>query len=171
MKNPPRKAHLAALLLLVLAGIGYPQTPSTSIFKRLAGSWSGEGKALGMPATLRMRWDWVLGEKFLRLTLGNEMKGPNGQLQFFEGHAYYQPSEEKCEGTWFDSRGVSFPIKCSVDGEALTAMWGAPGQEQGKSVYRLVSGGKLEVVDSVKQPDGSWREFGRFTLEAVANKQ
>lgn len=50
-------------------------------------------------------------------------------------------------------------------------MWGAPGQEQGKSVYRLLADGKLEVVDSVRQPDGNWREFGRFTLEPVVNKQ
>lgn len=41
---------------------------------------------------------------------------------------------------------------------------GGAGQENGKSVYSLLSDGKLEVVDSVKQKDGSWKEFGRFVV-------
>lgn len=163
MRNRIDKVSLAgiALLLLMPAAV-YPQ--SESIFKRLHGSWTGDGKTLEMPANLRMTWEWVLGEKFLRLSLKNEMKAASGNVQLFEGHAYYQPSEAKCEGTWFDSRGMSFPIKCSVEGQALTAMWGAPGQENGKSVYTILVGGKLEVVDSVKQKDGSWKEFGRFVM-------
>jgi hypothetical protein len=160
MSNRIATASLA-LLLLVPATV-YPQ--SDSLFKRLHGSWSGEGKTLEMPATLRMTWEWVLGEKFLRLNLKNEMKTASGQVQLFEGHAYYQPSEAKCEGTWFDSRGTSFPIKCRIEGQSLTAMWGGPGQENGKSVYSFLAGGKLEVVDSVKQKDGSWKEFGRFLM-------
>ena len=160
MRN--RIARLSLALLLLVPGAAYPQ--SDSVFKRLHGSWSGEGKTLEMPATLRMTWEWVLGEKFLRLSLKNEMKAASGQVQLFEGHAYYQPSESKCEGTWFDSRGISFPIKCSVEGQTVTALWGATGQENGKSIYRLLADGKLEVVDSVKQKDGSWKEFGRFVL-------
>ena len=160
---------LLGLLLLLTAVTAQSQTDS--IFKRLSGTWKGEGKALGMPATLQLSWEWVLGEKFLRLSLKNEMKVPDGQVRVFEGHAYYQPSEAKCEGTWFDSRGVSFPLKCSVEGQSLTAIWGTPETEQGKSVYSLVAGGKLEVVDSVRQKDGTWREFGRFVMSRVANNQ
>ncbi|HKS09921.1 MAG TPA: hypothetical protein VJS13_10265 [Pyrinomonadaceae bacterium] len=168
MKNKPSRIVIAGLsLLLFVAGMVHGQ--SESIFKRLSGSWIGEGKTMGMPATMRMSWDWVLGDKFLRLSLQNEMRGENGQVQLFEGHAYYQPSEGKCEGTWFDSRGVSFPIKCSVEGRALTALWGSTSTEQGKSVYRLTGDGKLEVVDFVKQPDGNWREFGRFVVSRTAN--
>jgi hypothetical protein len=162
MRNRIAKLSVAVLLLLLAAHTAFPQ--SDSIFKRLGGSWSGEGKTLGMPATLQMTWDWVLAEKFLRLSLKNEMRVASGQLQLFEGHAYYQPSEGKCEGTWFDSRGISFPIKCSVQGQSVTALWGATGQEQGKSVYSFLADGKLEIVDSVKQKDGSWKEFARFVV-------
>jgi len=157
-----RIATASVALLLLVHGAVYPQ--DGSIFNRLRGSWNGEGKTLEMPATLQMTWEWVLGEKFLRLSLKNEMRSASGQVQRFEGHAYYHPSEAKCEGTWFDSRGTSFPIRCSVDIQSLTAMWGAPGQENGKSVYRFLPDGKLEVVDSVKQKDGSWKEFGKFVL-------
>ena len=157
-----RQTFIGLALLLLVPCTAYPQ--SDTLFKRLHGSWSGEGKTLEMPANLRMSWEWVLGEKFLRLSLKNEMKAPNGQVQNFEGHAYYHANVEKCEGTWFDSRGMSFPIKCTVEGQTLTAMWGATGQENGKSVYKILKDGKLEVVDSVKQKDGTWKEFGRFVL-------
>lgn len=160
MRN--RMILLGLALLLLVPGRTYSQTES--IFKRLHGSWNGEGKTMGAPATLRMNWEWVLDGKFLRLSLKNEIRNTSGQVQLFEGHAYYQPAEGKCEGTWFDSRGVTFPIKCSVAGQAITALWGGVGQENGKSVYSLLSDGKLEVVDSVKQKDGSWKEFGRFVV-------
>ena len=163
MRNPIGKMSFVGLaLLLLVPATAYPQ--SDSIFKRLRGSWSGEGKTLEMPASLRMSWEWVLGEKFLRLSLRNEMRAASGQIQLFEGHAYYQPAAGKCEGTWFDSRGFSFPIKCSVEGQSLTAMWGTTGQENGKSVYSFLADDKLEVIDSVRQKDGSWREFGRFVM-------
>ena len=161
-KRIDKVSMVGIALLLLVPGAVYPQ--SDSIFKRLHGSWSGEGKTLEMQATLRMTWERVLNEKFLRLSLKNEMRTASGNVQLFEGHAYYQPSEGKCEGTWFDSRGMSFPIKCTVEGQSLTAMWGAPGQENGKSIYKFLPDGKLEVVDSVKQKDGSWKEFGRFVM-------
>ena len=163
MRNRIGRVNFIGLaLLLLVPGVAFAQ--SDSIFKRLSGSWSGAGRTMEMPATLRMNWEWVLGEKFLRLSLKNEMKGASGQIQLFEGHAYYQPVEGKCEGTWFDSRGISFPIKCSVDRQSLTALWGTTGQESGKSIYTLLADGKLEVVDSVRQKDGSWKEFGRFVM-------
>ena len=158
-----RKTQLACFaLLLLFVGATYSQTGS--VLTRLAGSWRGEGKFMGMPANLSMNWDWVLGETFLRLTLRNEMKNPAGEAQSFEGHAYYQPGKEKCEGTWFDSQGMSLLIKCTVDSHSVTAIWGTAGQERGKSVYTVMSDGKLEVVDSLKQQDGSWKEFGRFVM-------
>lgn len=150
------------VLLLLLPGAAYTQ--SETVFKRLHGSWSGEGKSMGMPARLRMTWEWVLGEKFLRLSLKNEMTTPGGQVQLFEGHVYYLPGEGRCDGMWFDSRGISFPIKCTSDGQSLTALWGSPDQETGKSIYSFSAEGKLEVVDFVQQKDGSWKEFGRFVV-------
>lgn len=135
---------------------------------RLSGSWQGEGKTLGMPARLQMKWEWVLGNKFFRLSLRNEMRGANGKTQVFEGHAYYQAvgsvPEAKYEARWFDSRGLSFPIKAHAEGDALIAFWGTPETEQGKSVYRLIEQSKVEVVDSVRQQDGTWKEFGRFVV-------
>ncbi len=47
----------------------------------------------------------------------------------------------------------------------MTAWWGSPETEEGKSTYRLIDDQTMEVVDSVKQKDGTFREFGRVTLK------
>lgn len=163
-----------SLVCLVLSPLLYfteasAQPQAEAFLKRFQGTWQGDGKAFGMPARLDLKWDWVLGDKFLRLSLRNEMRNTNGQTQVFEGHAYYRPvgsaNQSKYEARWFDSRGTSFPILAHREGESLIALWGSPDQEEGKSVYRLVETGKLEVIDAVRQKDGSWREFGRFVLQ------
>src|SRR5688572_12263783 len=144
-----------SLVCLVLSPLLYfseasAQPQAEAFLKRFQGTWQGDGKAFGMPARLDLKWDWVLGNKFLRLSLRNEMRNANGQTQVFEGHAYYRPvgsaNGAKYEARWFDSRGTSFQIQAHSEGESLIAFWGSPDQEEGKSVYRLVEPGKLEVI-------------------------
>ena len=157
-----------AILLIGLGTNISAQSLAESFLNRLQGTWQGAGKSFGMDARSHLRWEWVLGNKFLRLSIRNEMRSTSGQSQVFEGHAYYQvpkkAGESGLEARWFDSRGVSFPIKANIEGEALVAFWGSPDQEEGKSVYRLIEPARIEVVDSVKQKDGTWREFGRFVV-------
>jgi lipocalin len=162
MQLSPFKVFAALLLLFV-------PSQSNQFLSRLEGSWQGDGKAFGMAANMQLKWEWVLNKKFLRLSLKNEMSAPNGQKQVFEGQAYYQATAaDKYEAHWFDSRGVTFPIKAHLEGDALVALWGSPDKEEGKSVYRLVDAGTLEVIDNVKQKDGTWREFGRATLKRTS---
>jgi hypothetical protein len=169
MKTTNYKAYITCLVLSITALLSFTHpleaSSNDAFLNRLQGSWQGEGKAMGAAARLQLKWEWVLGGKFLRLSLKNEMQRAAGETQAFEGHAYYRlASPGKCEGKWFDSRGESFPISCNVEGEALTSLWGTPEQEQGKSVYRFLEAGKLEVVDSVMAKNGTWKEFGRFIV-------
>ena len=161
---------MLVVLVPMLYPVGYAQgsMPPDSFLNRMEGTWQGDGKAFGYPARLQLKAEWVLGNKFLRLSLRNAMGLGSGQPQLFEGHAYYGPvSADKYQGSWFDSRGKTFPIKAQRDGDSLVALWGTPEEEEGKSVYRLIEPGKLEVVDSVRQKDGTWKEFGR----AIVSKQ
>jgi hypothetical protein len=164
MNHKTCKTYLAvSVIALLLCNQTLGASRHDDFLNRLQGSWRGDGKTSGMPARLQMNWEWVLGRKFLRLSLKNEMQMPTRSV--FEGHAYYRLEEKgKCAGQWFDSRGVSFPIVCDIDGDAMTALWGTAEQEQGKSVYRLLASDKLEVVDSVRHTDGTWKEFGRFVV-------
>jgi hypothetical protein len=157
--------NLSLALLLIFFVHGSVLSQGEPLVKRLEGAWQGQGKAFGRPANVQIKFEWVLGNKFLRLSLKNEMTGASGQVQVFEGHAYYRPQAEgKFDAKWFDSRGESFPINAHTENDALIALWGLPEREQGKSVYRIVEPGKLEVVDSVLQKDGTFREFGRVIL-------
>ena len=151
---------MIALLCPMVAG----QSEADDLFNRLEGNWKGDGKALGAVAYLQIKWERVLSKKFVKLSLRNERKVDKGP-QVFEGHAYYPVGGKgTLEARWFDSRGLSFPIKAHIERDALIAYWGSPDTEEGKSVYRLLDSAKLEVVDSVKQKDGTWREFGRFVV-------
>ncbi len=153
-----------ALLLCVACG-GVVQSQSQPFLNRFEGSWQGEGKTMGMPSRLQLKWEWVLGNKFLRLSLRNTMRAPNDQTQVFEGHAYYQSvGGSKYHADWFDSRGTTFPIEAQAEGEALISLWGTPEKEQGQSIYRLSGPGRMEVIDSVRQKDGTLKEFGRFVV-------
>jgi hypothetical protein len=159
-----RHAAVRLGVLVVLLIPFQAQSQQDQFLSRLEGAWEGEGKGFGMPARLQLNWQWVLDKKFLRLTLRNEMTTA-GQKQIFEGNAYYKTlAADKYEAQWFDSRGITFPIKAQVEGDSLVAYWGSPDKEEGKSIYRLSDKDTMEVVDSVKQKDGSWREFGRVVV-------
>lgn len=154
---------VSLLLLLVVPGLASSQ--EDKFLQRLQGDWEGAGQAFGGPARLRVKWEWVLENKFLRLSLKSEMSAADGAKRLFEGQAYYRSDgADKYVAHWFDSRGVTFPIKAQLDGSTLVAWWGSPETEQGKSTYQLIDDTTMEVVDSVKQKDGTYREFGRAKL-------
>ncbi|MCM3900116.1 MAG: hypothetical protein ND866_00260 [Pyrinomonadaceae bacterium] len=169
MKNVNYKTYTiciaVALSVLLFPSRRLEASSNDAFLNRFQGTWQGDGKAFGMSARLHMKWERVLAGKFLYLILKTETQTATGQVQAFEGHAYYwSTGEGKCDGEWFDTRGESFSIKGNIEGETLNVLWGAPRGEQGKSVYRFLEAGKLEVVDSVRQKDGTWREFGRFVV-------
>ena len=133
---------------------------------RLLGNWQGEGTVLGKAATVQINWEWILNDKFLRLSVRHETNAPNNTKQIFEGQAYYYAQgTDKYAAHWFDSRGVTFTIKSHVEGNTLTSFWGSPDTEEGKSTYQLIDGTTLRVVDAVKQKDGTFREFSSATLK------
>jgi hypothetical protein len=132
----------------------------TSFLRQIQGGWIGTGTVMQREAHVELTVTPVLGERFFRLQWINN-GGKDGR-ELFEGLAIY---EERADGTlaatWWDSEGARHAVTASVEGPALTALWG----ERGKTVYRLSEKGELEVTDSVKRPDGSWAEFGRCTLK------
>jgi hypothetical protein len=162
---------LQTILVLALTWLGLTAAhcsqlapaADTATLTRWVGDWTGEGKFFGQPATQYLKWERVLEGKFLRLSLRVEAAGKT----LFEGHAYYQQTEAvHYEARWFDAQGHSYPIKARLDADTLTAFWGEPSKEEGKSTYRLLEAGKrLEVVDAIHNKDGSWREFWRFMLK------
>jgi len=159
-----RSTYLSLFLVLLVSAPVFSQ--QDKFLNSLQGEWHGEGKAFGGAALMQIKWEWVLNNKFLRLTMRNEISAPNRPKQIFEGKAYYRENGvDKYAAHWFDSRGVTFPIKAQLEGNTLIASWGSPETEEGRSTYQLINNTTMEVVDSVKQKDGTFREFGRVTLK------
>lgn len=157
---------IGALLLSIVAIPAFASgNPAQDFFARLAGDWQGAGEVRGMASAQKMSWEPALDGKFLRLSFDNRMTGEGGGEWRFSAQAFYRIQDDgTIAGTWFDSRGTSFPLSGSIDaGDTLTILWGTDDTERGRSRYRLNAAG-LEVTDEVLMPDGGWRTFGRTRL-------
>lgn len=130
-----------------------------------SGSWTGSGTLLGSEAEFNMSWTWELENKFLKLEFQNKRTSSSGQELVLQSHAYYQPkSDSLFEGTWFDSRGVSFPVKGTLSNSTFTVHWGSPETERGKTIYVLVSQDKATVTDYILQGE-NYVKFGEASYQ------
>lgn len=159
---------LSCLPLVVTADLG--AQPATLPLDRFIGTWSGNGTLMGADAEFVMTWEWVLDQRFVRLSFQNSVQGSDGERRVFRAQAFYKPEKDaELSGTWFDSRGVVLPLKASAGPDTLTTQWGTPETEQGRTVYRLADEDRMEVEDFVSR-EGEWRRFGHATYERQVEK-
>jgi len=165
---------IAAILLSMGLPCGFAMAASSGdptaepanweIFRGLEGEWHSDGTAFGRPAKLTMSWEPALDQEFFHIRYRIEPKGAASRI--FEGVGFYRPlGNGQHEGTWFDSGGEMHHIAASDDGMALTSFWGVPGEKYGRTVYRMLESGALEVVDAIETKDGAWKEFSRNLFE------
>ena len=141
---------LFAAIALVAAQAPAP-APEVSTLAWLQGNWQGAGTMFGRASEARLEIRPALGGRFLELSY---RAGP------FEGRAFYRPTgESRWRATWFDNRGISFPIEAVAAGRTLTAEWGSADTERGRTIYRLLPDGRLEVTDHA-----GGRDFAVHTL-------
>jgi len=141
---------LLAALALAVAQAPAP-APAASELAWLQGSWRGAGTMFGRASEARLEIRPALGGRFLELSYRA------GQ---FEGRAFYRPAGEgRWRATWFDNRGISFPIEAMAAERLLTAEWGSADTERGRTIYRLLPDGRLEVTDHA-----GGRDFASHTL-------
>ena len=127
---------LAGALALAVA---QAPAPAASELAWLQGSWRGAGTMFGRASEARLEIRPALGGRFLELSYRA------GQ---FEGRAFYRlAGEGRWRATWFDNRGISFPIEAAAAEGLLTAEWGSADTERGRTIYRLRPDGRLEVTD------------------------
>lgn len=154
---------LLSLLALLLPAPAAAQASPVAGLDWLVGEWTGGGKHAGRDSEARLEARPVLGGRFVELGYRLETKGPPPST--FEGRAMYRPVEGGgWKADWYDSRGMVLPVSATLEGSTLTADWGSAGTEQGRTIYRLIPGGRLEIVDFVLRPDGTRTEFARQTF-------
>jgi hypothetical protein len=128
--------------------------------RSIAGGWIGTGTVMKREAHVELDVAPVLAGRFVRLRWVNH-GGADGR-DLFEGLAIYEEREDgTLAATWWDSQGARHAVAATLQDQALTALWG----DRGRTVYTLLDTGELEVVDSVRRPDGAWAEFGRTRLK------
>jgi hypothetical protein len=164
----PRRGHALFLAALALVWVqpcaAAPQPAPEQVLARWLGTWQGSGTNSGVDADLTLRFEHILGGRFVRLTLSNQI-GPPATREEFEGLALYWPEGGQLRGSWFDSHGAVFALEAKVFGDTLLAIWHNEQEPRGRSSYRLVPPAMMEVIDSVRASDGSWREFARYQLK------
>lgn len=139
---------LLGALLLAPPAAGQPQAsaapaasrPDIAALAWLTGKWSGPGTMFGNASQAVLEVRPALGGRFLELSY---------RAGGFEGRAFYRPAADgRWQATWFDNRGVTFPIAAVVSEQVLTSDWGSAETERGRTIYRLLADGRLEVTDS-----------------------
>lgn len=134
--------------------------PAESFMTRLRGGWIGKGQLMKRDSHVELLVERGVHPKLFALSWRNTVASdPRGS---FAGSAIYaDQGNGEFTATWWDSQGATHAIWASVAGDTMTSRWG----ENGRTVYTLLPSGELEVVDSVKGPDGAWGEFGRSMLK------
>lgn len=149
------------IIALVLATL--PLNAKQSHLDRFTGYWEGDGALFGAKAEFEMKWNWVLDRKFLHLEFKSERISENGSTISFSGHGYYNFKGDSLTGTWFDSRGISFPLKGNFDDHSIITEWGSEDLEKGKTEYILHRNGSMQAVDYVFR-DGEYAQFSHAIL-------
>jgi hypothetical protein len=156
--------RLLTLLTLLLTGLS-AMPAEAGIWEDLAGHWIGTGEVRGMSAQIDLRFRMTLDGRGRHLEFRNHMHGADGTSWLFSAEALYLcPSEDKCTGHWYDSRGVVLPLAVTTLADRVVVDWGDGGTERGRTTYSLEDEGTLSVLDEVAGKDGEMRMFGRTLL-------
>ncbi|WP_149272969.1 hypothetical protein [Pareuzebyella sediminis] len=120
--------------------------------------WKGSGELLKRSASFQMDWRPILDGKFYELSFQNQQDASKEYR--FKSKGIYRPWENGTfTGTWFDSRGYSFPLKGKFTENELIVYWGNPETEEGKTTYRIKDNGTVSVIDYILK-DGKLIPFG-----------
>lgn len=155
-----------ALFLLIYL-IGFQTVFAQSFFEKVSGHlWKGTGELLGSEATFKMEWKQVLDNKFYQLSFQNQRE--NSKEYIFKAIGFYKIKDNTTiNGTWFDSRGYSFPLKGNLQDNKLVVYWGSPEYEEGKTIYSIQPDGRIEVQDYFLRG----REFVNFGKAEYISKK
>ncbi len=148
---------ISALLLSLFSCSAYGQ----SILEKIKNTdWKGTGVLMNSSATFKMSWTLELDDSFYHLSFESKRMIQTGDEIVFKAHAYYRVANDGIvSGTWFDSRGISFPLKGRANENQLTILWGNEETEQGKTIYSYLGGKGIEVEDYYLT-NGKYVRFG-----------
>ncbi|GJL96534.1 MAG: hypothetical protein DHS20C06_03510 [Hyphobacterium sp.] len=149
----------AALLFLGSASTALACEPSSSpLYEALEGDWRSDGNAFGQPATSRMSWSARMDECYWQLEYIIETNPDTDSANVFLGRGVHMSEDEVVFGQWIDNRGDMHDLDGSIRDTELLVYWGEPADTLGRSRYRVLEDGNIQVTDWILREDG-WRQF------------
>ncbi len=157
-------------LLLKAQGDSNKNSEQSILSALINNNWDGEGMLMGAKATFTMKWEHALQSQFIKLEFQNSRKLEGKEDIVFMATAFYKIENDTVViGYWFDSRGVSFPLKGNIKDKEMIINWGNPETEMGKTVYRYTADNTITVEDYIGSK-GTYHKFGNATY-IVKTKQ
>jgi len=127
-------------------------------------NWTGAGILMGKEATFIMDWQRVLGNKFIKLEFQNKRKSGDNEYIVFKATAFYKMvNDTMVVGNWFDNRGMTFPLKGSINENELAILWGNEETEMGKTIYHHKKDNNEIIVEDFVKKNGKYSNFGSAT--------
>jgi len=136
-------------------------------FESALGEWIGDGTLLNSSTEYSMNWERTLQNKFIKLEFKNKRNTKMGAVEFFATAYYKILTDSSFSGTWFDSRGISFPIYGFYSQTELKVNWGSEETEFGSTEYKL-EGEIIWVTDFIKKDD-ELVQFGKAKYLVKSN--
>ena len=159
------KIRLIVLVIVCITSLWEGLSAQTIFDTFTSNEWNGEGQLMGSSATFKMKWSSVLNDNFYQLNFENRRYDNDKEIQF-TAIGLYRVEAQSISGTWFDSRGISFPLVGTVNDSSMVIQWGSPDNEMGKTIYELINTSELKVKDFILKDDNEI-QFGTATYQKL----
>lgn len=157
-------------LLLVIATLGCASAPALADpapLQPFAGRWEGQGTFRGAPSQVTATFAPIYDGAAWVLDIDVRFAPPSGPQRFQGRAAYALRDGALAGGSWIDSFGNAYAISPRLEGRGLLRVdWGMTGVS-GRSEYRLLPDGALEISDTIAGSGGE-RRFAVATLRRVS---
>lgn len=108
----------------------------------------------------------MLGSEFFRIEYRIDIKRGRA-AETFEGVGYYRlQSGPSVLGFWADNGGDLHPITAEISPQAVVSHSGKAGGKQGRTEYRLLEDGSVQVTDWLLTAEG-WKLFNKTGFTRV----
>ncbi len=157
---------LCAATVLLCAAAAAAEAPW---FEPFTGTWTGTGRFMGNDAQYELAVAPALDGHFVRFSVRYRWRDANGADATFTGEGLYPAqAAASMRGAWFDCENHHFATTAWLETpQAMVVHWGDGAALRGRTEYRLLPGGELQVGDSFSQ-NGNWQQFSSARLKRAA---
>lgn len=171
-KHTARYGSVIILAAALLLGTALPaKAEDEQLLVGFIGEWQSNGDAFGRPALSTISFTPVFEGKFVHLEYAIKIIEGDTLLPAFSGAAYYKHvSGDQYQASWADSEGSIHPITATLNGQALTSLWGTENTRQGRTRYEILGDGTMRITDWAGVGN-DWRQFNQNVFSRTdANK-